>query len=450
MRVIARNNLTLKDVPSLLRSELKNGLSFPNPKWVENEKHGYWNGETPKTVKLYEQDGDDLLIPRGFVNQLIALCQKHGVAPIIDDATRSLDPVEFEFHGTLRPYQAEALQDILKRRFGTLPAPTGSGKTIIALAVIAARKQPALVITHTKELQSQWVSRIESFLEIPEEEIGRIGGGKKPFIGKKVTVGLVQSLYKVGDEVSPYIGFLVVDECHRCPSRTFVEAVTAFDSRYMLGLSATPWRRDGLSRLIFFHLGDVVHEIKKDDLIETGDVLQAEVILRETDFNPWHDASTEYSKMLSELTEDPERNALIARDVSHEARNGAGICLVLSDRKVHCEVLRGLIFQQGVRADVLTGELSKKKRVGVVEDLNAGQVSVLIATGQLVGEGFDCAGLTTLFLATPIRFDGRVLQYLGRVLRPGPGKDKAIIYDYVDIEVPVLKTSAKARERVYD
>jgi superfamily II DNA or RNA helicase len=276
-----------------------------------------------------------------------------------------------------------------------------------------------------------------------------IGGGKK-VPGEKITIALVQSLYKCVDEVFEKIGFLVVDECHRCPSRTFTEAVTGFDSRYMLGLSATPWRRDKLSKLIFWHLGDVHHEVDKKHLIQTGDVLPAEVIVRETDFKPYHDPVNEYSKMLAELTADKDRNILIAGDVARETASNTGICLVLSDRKAHCANLRALLkFRFKIEADLLTGDLSMDERQNVIERLNQNKVKVVIATGQLVGEGFDCRDLSTLFLSTPIRFSGRVLQYLGRVLRPAPGKKKARVFDYVDIRVDTLSKAAMARQKVY-
>jgi superfamily II DNA or RNA helicase len=276
-----------------------------------------------------------------------------------------------------------------------------------------------------------------------------IGGGKKT-VGQKITVALVQSLYKCAEEVAPQIGFLIVDECHRCPSRTFTEAVSSFDSQYMLGLSATPWRRDKLSKLIFWHLGDVHHEVDKDHLVETGAVLPAEVTFRQTQFRTRHDPITEYSKMLSELTTDTDRNILITSDVAREAMNSNGICLVLSDRKAHCENLQSLLrYRNKVESELLTGDLPVGQRQEVIEKLNAKQARVVIATGQLIGEGFDCKELATLFLATPISFSGRVLQYLGRVLRPAPGKKLARVYDYVDIHVDVLQKAANARRRVY-
>ena len=153
--------------------------------------------------------------------------------------------------------------------------------------------------------------------------------------------------------------------------------------------------------------------------------------------------------MLSELTSDPDRNALIVQDVLREVANGAGVCLVLSDRKTHCLALSSMLRRNGVNPDVLTGDTATRERAAIVARLSAGEVRVLIATGQLVGEGFDAKVLQTLFLATPIKFSGRLIQYLGRVLRPAPGKEKAIIYDYVDGNVAVLRVSAEGRERVY-
>ena len=257
-------------------------------------------------------------------------------------------------------------------------------------------------------------------------------------------------MYRCADEVSPGIGHLVVDECHRTPSRTFTEAVTEFDSRYMLGLSATPYRRDKLSKLIFWHLGEQHHRIDQRHLVATGNVLEAEVHFRTTAFRPYYDPVHEYSKMLSELTNNDERNRLIAYDIARAAHQADGVCLVLSDRKKHCESLHALLtFKHHLKPELLTGDLKGHQRQDVIERLNRGEIKVLIATGQLVGEGFDSQHLTTLFLATPIRFSGRVIQYLGRVLRPAPGKATARVFDYVDVYVEPLKKAAQARQRVY-
>ena len=444
------HNLQLSHVPAEIMEVLTEKLEFLNPKWLENERMGRWNRGTQKSLRFYDKVGaSGLWIPRGYMRQLLLLCRRHKIKFEIDDCRSEHPPINFSFKGKLRPFQQKAVDQMLARDFGTLNSATGSGKTIMALYMVARRRQPSLIVVHTKELASQWVERTETFLGIPSEEIGIIGGGKKK-VGEKITVALVQSLYKCVEEIAAHVGFLIVDECHRCPSRTFTEAVAGFNARYMLGLSATPWRRDKLSKVIFWHLGDVHHEVDKAHLVETGNVLKAEVIWRETNFKPFYDPVNEYSKMLSELTADTDRNVLIASDVALETSNSNGICLVLSDRKAHCENLQTLLkYRFKLDAELLTGDLSQAERQNVIERLNQKRASVVIATGQLIGEGFDCQNLSTLFLATPVSFSGRVLQYLGRVLRPAPGKDKARVFDYIDIRVDILAKAAKSRQRVY-
>ncbi|MEA3279362.1 MAG: DEAD/DEAH box helicase, partial [Thermodesulfobacteriota bacterium] len=450
LKITITNNLRLIDISPDFRKILIEKLTLSNPKWIENARMSRWNRGTPKVLRFYDKTGaGGLWIPRGYIRQLILLCRRYGIKHELDDQRRAMEMKDFNFAGRLKQFQKEAVGVMLAKDFGTLCAPTGSGKTVIALNMIAERRQPALIVVHTKELAFQWVDRISAFLGIPVDDVGFIGGGKK-VIGQKVTVALVQSLYKFAETAAQKTGFLIVDECHRCPSRTFTEAVTCFDSKYMLGLSATPWRRDNLSKLIFWHLGDVHHEVDKNRLIKKGYVLPAEVIVRETDFEPYYDPVNEYSKMLSELTTDDVRNRLIASDVALESRNIAGVCMVMSDRKKHCETLQALLkYKHKVPSELLTGDLKDSERQKVLERLNQGKVKVLIATGQLIGEGFDCKNLSTLFLTTPVRFSGRVIQYLGRVLRPAPGKQKARVYDYVDVKVDVLKKAALGRQKVY-
>ena len=430
--------------------EVVDELTLANPKWTDNARMGRWNRGTPRYLRFYHRGRQGrLFLPRGYIRRLLILAGRHGCAWTIEDRRRTLAPVPFEFCGRLKPFQQKAADRMLAKEFGTLSAPTGAGKTVMALFMIAARGQPALVVVHTKDLARQWMARIETFLQIPEPEIGLVGAGKER-IGERVTVALVQSLYNRTDTVCPRIGHLVVDECHRVPSRCFTEAVSEFDARYMLGLSATPWRRDRLSKLIFWHVGALRHKIEPKALVAAGEVLAAEVHFRETDFKPFSDPVAEYSKMLTELAADDGRNRLIAEDVAREAGTGNGVCLILSDRKYHCETLAALLrFGHGIHCDLLTGDLNEEARREVLRRLEAGQVKVLIATGQLVGEGFDSRHLTTLFLATPIRFSGRLLQYLGRVLRPAPGKARARVFDYVDVHVGPLKAAAEARRKVY-
>ncbi len=444
------NRLNISGLPENVREELVEKLTFLNPKWLENDRMGRWNRGVPKLLKYFRRSGKGrIILPRGYIRHAITLLKHHQFDWELNDQRRSFPPLPIHFNGTLKPFQQKAASVMLRKDFGTLCAPTGAGKTIVALYMIAQRRQPAVIVVHTRDLAMQWIEQISRFLDIPKNDVGLIGGGKLKF-GDTIIVALVQSLYKHADVVAKQCGFIVVDECHRTPSRTFTEALTAFDATYMLGLSATPWRRDQLSKLIFWHLGDVHYEIEKSTLIQSGDVLAADIITRETDFKPFHDPVKEYSKMLSELTADDHRNRLIAEDVYKEVQRESGVCLVLTDRKKHGEVLNALFtFKYRLSSALLTGDLTVGQRESVLTRLRENDLAVLVATGQLIGEGFDAENLTTLFLATPIRFSGRVLQYLGRVLRPAPGKLKARVYDYIDVHVDVLVAAAKARQRVY-
>ncbi len=450
MKIVLAERLHAYNIPPELYQYLTGSLKFANPKWLENERMGRWNKHTPEELIFYTKKGKDgLSMPRGYARSLILQCRERGIAYALEDRRRTLTPVDFSFKGQLKPFQQKARDAMQSKDFGTLTAPTGSGKTVIALDLIARRAQPALIVVHTRELAHQWLARIADFLDLQAPDVGLIGSGEHAS-GQKITVALVQSLYKSTQAIAPRVGFVIVDECHRCPSRTFTEALTTFDSRYMLGLSATPWRRDKLSTLIFWHLGDLHYKIEPRTLVASGDVLAPEVIVRPTAFQPFHDAVSEYSRMLAELTADDQRNHLIAADVAREAGATQGTCLVLSDRKTHCRTLQALLrYKYHTTAELLTGDLKMTQRQAVMERLREGDVRVVVATGQLIGEGFDYPEFSVLFLTTPIRFSGRITQYLGRVLRIAPGKTRARVYDYVDVLVDVLKKSAESRQHIY-
>jgi superfamily II DNA or RNA helicase len=450
LQITIDRSLKLNHTPALLLDKLVERFQMINPKWIENHRMGRWNRGTKKVLRFYRRFGKNgIVLPRGYARQLMLLLKRENFPYCMNDQRRLMPEVPFTFNGSLKSFQSAAVADMMKKDFGTLNAPTGSGKTVMGIYLIAQRRQPTVVVVHTKDLAFQWIQRIEHFLDIPSDEVGLIGAGKDK-IGERITVALVQSLYRRTEKIVPRTGQIVVDECHRAPSRTFTEAVTAFDCHYMLGLSATPWRRDKLSKLIFWHLGDVHHEVDKVKLEEKGHILRADVVVRTTAFEPYFDPINDYSRMLSELTTNDERNRLIAADVKKEVQTGHGVCLVLSDRKKHCETLQGILrYKYDVHAELLTGDLNNDARKTVLARLNQGQVKVLIATGQLIGEGFDCTDLSTLFMATPIRFSGRVIQYLGRILRPARGKGRARVYDYVDERVAPLAAAAKARQRIY-
>ncbi len=424
---------------------LKKRLTFTNPAWIENEKYGYWQGSTPKTLSYIRREDKGLtsVIPRGFTGQLLKCLGYHGLKYTLEDQTRRLPGASFTFTKTLHPFQQQAVDTLLKKRFGVLDSPTGSGKTVMGLYLIARRQQPALVICHTKELLYQWRDRAAEFLDLPSHEIGLVGDGKKT-ISDRLTVGIVNSVHKLSDTLREQVGHVIVDECHRAPSKTFTEAVSTFDSRFMLGLSATPYRRDGLSRLIYFFIGDPVYSIAPQTLQHLRRIMTPRLRIRETAFD--YAYQDDYQEMIKHLTADPRRNSLIVSDIL-KATQGAGMSLVISDRKEHCAALYYLLREhRSIR--LLTGDTPSKQRHQIIEALNRGEVQILIATAQLIGEGFDLKALSNIFLATPISFTGRVKQYVGRILRTSEEKQEAVIYDYLD-PPGVLQASFKSRTRAY-
>jgi superfamily II DNA or RNA helicase len=427
-----------------LEQALKEQLTIDNPKYISAKKYGRWIGKSLKpTLKYYKSEADGLRFPRGFANQAVLLCREllHETPKILDNRLL-LSEQDFTFNGVLRPYQEAAVADAARRSFGVLEAGTGSGKTVMALAIIAARRQPTLIVVHTKELLYQWQERIELFLGCIA---GLVGDGH--FDIQAITVAIVNSARKRMAELAPCFGQLVVDECHRVPATLFTDVVSVFDGHYLLGLSATAFRSDeGLTRLIYFFMGDCFHKVDQEELQASGAIVKPILLRRETGFE--YAYRGDYQSLIAALVKDEERNRQIIEDVICESHKpGSGIQLVVSDRVGHCQIFEEGLIRAGVQVALLTGKTSRELRAGIVKSVQAGEVKVLVATLQLIGEGFDCPGLSTLFLTTPITFEGRLLQVLGRIMRPAEGKE-ARVYDYVDSAVSVLKRSADGRKKI--
>jgi superfamily II DNA or RNA helicase len=424
---------------------LQDKLTIDNPQYHAAKKYGRWVGKNFKQkLFFYQLDESGIVFPRGFAAQAVALCKTYmGQGPKIEDKRRRLPEVDFSFQGELRPYQKEAVDDVLRKHFGVLVAGTGSGKTVMALEVIAQRRQPALILVHSRELLYQWEERIMQFLGI---KAGLIGDSKYDI--QPLSIAIVNTARKKLDALVPCFGHLIVDECHRVPAALFTEVVKRFDSYFMLGLSATAYRReDGLTPLIYLYMGDRSHQVDPRKLAQSGAVLKPEFVQRATGFK--YVFRGNYQTLMNSLTKNEARNQQIADDINAEARETAGIILVVSDRVAHCQILAKLLAEKGLQASVLTGKQPAPARSAIVEALHRGEVKILVSTLQLVGEGFDAAGLTTLFLTTPIKFTGRLRQVIGRILRPAAGKLPKVI-DYVDEGVGVLRNSARIRRQAYE
>jgi len=432
----------LTGIPHSLLQEFKEQLTLINPAYRDAVKYSRWVGKKlKKELLFYTLSGDTICFPRGFGNESVRICRKHGVRLQIEDSRSIQPPQAIRFHGTLRPYQEKAVNAALARDFGVLEAATGSGKTVMAAALIAQRSQPALILIHTKELLYQWKERLQSFLKI---DPGLIGDGHYQI--EPVTVGLIHTVRKHLHTLPDHFGHIIIDEAHRTPSSMFTEIIKEFDCKFMLGLSATPFRRDGLTELIHWYIGDLVYRVPEGELNKYGAVLKPRIIQRETSFTFQYRGN--YQNLMANLTSDNDRNRQIADDVTAVVKKQIGTALIVSDRIGHCEALASLLEERDVKIALLTGRVSGEERNDIVQALQNGELQALVATIQLIGEGFDCSGLSSLFLSTPIKFSGRLTQVIGRILRPAEGK-QPIVYDYID-PVGVLKSSAQARQQTYE
>ena len=440
------NECCLAGASAALHEAVAKALTIANPKYNDAKRYNRWVGKRLKPeLYFFREEKGQLFFPRGFANETVRL-SRHltGMTPRIDDRRRLLPEIDLAFCGSLRPYQQQAVRAVLAHSFGVLEAGTGSGKTVMALAVLAHRRQPTLILVHSKELMAQWRDRIRQFLGI---EAGQAGDGKLDL--QPVTVAIVNTAKKLAGTLPPLFGQIVVDECHRVPATLFTEVVSAFDCQYMLGLSATAFRReDGMTRLIHISMGDRVHSVDGRMLASSGAVVKPVLVQKPTSFS--RGFRGDYAGLIKALAANEPRNRQIAADVVALIGQGhQGTILIVSDRVAHCQVLAAMLAEEHVVASVLTGQASAEDRQQIVAAVQAGRVPVLIATLQLIGEGFDCPGLSTLMLATPIKFEGRLLQVAGRIMRPAAGKE-ALVLDYADVLIPVLRRSAQARRNLFD
>ncbi|MFW2368142.1 MAG: DEAD/DEAH box helicase [Desulforhopalus sp.] len=432
------------DIDLSLEKELKNRLTIDNPRYVAAKRYGRWIGKKLKPqLKYYEPVVGGLRFPRGFANQAVMLCrQVSAVDPEIIDKRRRLPETDFQFVGKLRPYQRETVEIAGKKSFGVIEAGTGSGKTVMALALIAFRRQPTFVVVHTKELLYQWQERAQQFLGL---DPGLVGDGK--FTLAHLTIGIVNSAGKRAGELVEHFGHLVVDECHRVPASLFTDVVSRFDCHYLLGLSATAFRSDNeMTKLIYYYMGDRLHQVDQDELKASGAILAPEVIRTATTFS--YGYRGDYQALIKALVKHEGRNLQILKDILRVAKEPeGGTLLVVSDRVNHCRFFVDKLLAAGVKVELLYGGLAPDIRSGIVDAVHRGEVRVLVATLQLISEGFDCPGLSCLFLTTPISFEGRLLQVIGRIMRPAENK-RARVFDYIDENIPTLLRSAKARSLV--
>jgi superfamily II DNA or RNA helicase len=286
------------------------------------------------------------------------------------------------------------------------------------------------------------------FLKLESSQIGQIGGGRDRQMGM-VDLGMLQTLDgKSSADLDTFFsqyGFIVIDECHHIPAVTFEASLKRVTARFILGLTATPHRSDGLHDIMPMQCGPIRYRMATED---SG--IPRQLIIRETPMPPLV-PELPIQDVFKALSLDDGRNQLIVEDVLQALSQGRK-CLILSQRKEHCRLLAESLKQKGKSPFLLSGTVGKKERTAIVKeikDISAEEELLIIATGQYLGEGFDCPQIDTLFLAFPVAFRGKLIQYVGRILRKYESKTSVIVYDYLDKQVPVLNAMFFRRAKAY-
>lgn len=425
---------------------LKEELNFLNVEFLVKNKMGKNVFGTERYFKLVEETENEVIIPRGFIGKIIRFCRENKIEYAFKDERKKLKEVSFLFNAQLLEHQQILIETIAKKDLGVIVAPPGSGKTIVGLKIIAEKKQSALIITHRKQIADQWIERIETFLGIPKNEIGKIGQGKTK-IGKQITVAMIQSLSKELEKSDTVkllnaFGTIILDECHHIPAETFRNTISKLQPFYLYGLTATPFRKYNDSKLIFIHLGEVIAEIKSDEISTTK---KPKIIIRNTELDvPFNSKTDKFETVSKILVHDSTRNKAILEDVINELKSDKK-AIIITERKEHIDSLYQYL-KQSYEVITLSGEDSESSKNSKWKLLKEGNYQVLITTGQFFGEGTDLQNANFLFLVYPFSFEGKLIQYIGRVQR---SEITPTIYDYRDSKIDYLNKMFLKRNVYY-
>lgn len=447
MKAIVGNEIRVIEPTSDFRKMVESELTVSNPDFARLKKMGKWTGGTPSTIRFYRTEGKDIILPFG--------CLREYVFKNIKDVEADFEQtgnVIYTQYVPLYEYQDKAVEEALAKRNGILVAPCGSGKTQMGLAIARRISKPTLWITHTKDLMAQAEERAKSIFDLPKEAYGEITEGKVN-IGTHLTFSTVQTLARVNLDNLKF-GCVIVDECHHAvqsykSTSMFAKVMNQISCRYKFGLTATPYRGDGLEKGMFALIGDICSIVDEKEVKEkTVPVYEKwyNVPISTNSIECYNgDGTLDYTKLITGLCNDEERNTYIGRTIV----DIEGSCLVLSDRLSQLESLMSFVlnFKKCDMVKATNTKKGKKERKEAIEKLKDGRIDCLFATYKLAKEGLDIPSLEHVVMASPIKDKSTVIQTAGRVARKAEGKTCGYVHDFID-DMGILQGMAKKRKNI--
>ena len=436
------------ELPQSLANRLIRLAAFQNPEFFKAQAMRLSTWDKPRVIGCAENYPNHIALPRGCLEDAVVLLDDNNIKCEIIDERFVGESIDVNFRGTLRLDQEAAVSGMLHHDTGVLCAPTAFGKTVTAAAIIARRNVNTLILVHRSELLRQWKERLCIFLNIENSDIGAIGGGQSTLKGK-IDIALMQTISRQGD-VKPLVenyGLVIVDECHHVGAVSFEAILKRIKAKYVLGLTATPVRRDGKQPVIFMGIGPVRYTASKPTGSPQDLAVQSRLITTPIDLP----AESGIQDVFRYLVNDINRTKLIASQIIDSFSQGRKV-LVLTERTDHLDIIYSLVCEKITSLFVLHGRIPKKQRAATIAELDSmapNTPHVVLATGKLVGEGFDHPPLDTLILTMPVSWKGTLQQYAGRLHRESAEKTNVRIIDFVDTDHPALLRMWEKRKQGY-
>lgn len=431
----------------------KENLVLDNPEYIKKQRMGFWVGNTPRKLALYQLIGNKIVLPFGTLYEIYPLLKEED--SIFTDF-KSSGSIDYHCEVPLYDYQVKARDAMIQAHFGILQSPAGSGKTQIGISITAKLGRRTLWLCTTKDLLKQ--SRDRALLYMDQSLTGTITEGKVN-IGSGITFATVQTMCKLDlDRYKDVWDVVIVDECHRAAGTPtsvtrFSKVLNALSAQWKFGLSATVHRSDGMIRATYALLGPIAYTVPDEAVNERVMTVEVHPIATHIGLGRGctnTDGTLNYTGMITYLTKNTPRNAIIARML---IENRGIPSLILSDRLEHLESLMKLLpVDMRDKAVMISGKMvskqGKAEREAAIEGMRTRRYLYLFATYSLAKEGLDIPCLERLYMATPQKDYAVVTQSIGRIARRNPGKQPPVCYDFVD-DVGYLKKAFRERCRHY-